>query len=77
MRLLMRVFAILLLIYSVLSFFRRLLGPTVPAPQTKTASTGHLVKDPVCGMYIPQDTAFRARDQFFCSEACRRKFIEA
>jgi hypothetical protein len=77
MRLLIRLFAILLLIYSALSFIRRLFGPTVPAQQTRTASTGHLVKDPVCGMYIPQDTAFRAGDQFFCSEACRRKFIEA
>jgi hypothetical protein len=77
MRLLMRLFAILLLIYAVLSFFRRLLGPTVPEQQRRTASTAHLVKDPVCGTYIPQDTAFRARDQFFCSEACRRKFIEA
>ena len=77
MRLLMRLFVILLLIYSALSFIRKLFGPTVPAQQTKTASTGHLVKDPVCGMYIPQDTALKADDHFFCSEACRRKFIEA
>jgi len=77
MRLLMRFLIVLLLIYSVLSFVRRLFAPNVPAQQRRASSTSHLVKDPVCGMYIPQDTALRERDQFFCSEACRRKFIEA
>jgi hypothetical protein len=77
MRLLIRLFAIVFVILSVLSFVRRLFPPNVPAQRRETASTGHLVKDPVCGMYIPQDTAFRARDQFFCSEACMRKFIQA
>jgi hypothetical protein len=77
MRLLMRFFIVLLLIYAALSFIRRLFAPNVPVQQGTASSTGHLVKDPVCGMYIPQDTALRARDQFFCSEACRRKFIEA
>jgi hypothetical protein len=77
MRLLMRVLVIFLLITSVLSFIRRLFAPNVPTQQGRATSNGHLVKDPVCGMYIPQETAIRARDQFFCSEACRRKFIEA
>jgi hypothetical protein len=77
MRLLIRLFAIVFVIFSVLSFIRRLFPPSVPEQQRRVSSTGHLVKDPVCGMYIPQDTAFRAKDQFFCSEACMRKFIEA
>jgi len=77
MRLLLRLFGIVLMIYSVLSLIRRLFPATVPAQQRRASSSGHLVKDPVCGMYIPQDTAFRAREQFFCSEACMRKFIEA
>jgi hypothetical protein len=77
MRLLLRVLVIFLLITSVLSFIRRLFAPNVPAQRPTAASTGHLVKDPICGMYIPQDTAIRARDQFFCSETCRRKFLGA
>jgi hypothetical protein len=77
MRLLLRLFGIVLMIYSVLSLIRRLFPATVPVQQRRASSSGHLVKDPVCGMYIPQDTAFRAREQFFCSEACMRKFIEA
>jgi len=36
-----------------------------------------LVKDEVCGTYLPQDEALhevrRGRDVYFCSEDCRRK----
>jgi hypothetical protein len=77
MRFLMRFVVVLLLIYSGLSFIRRLLMPKAPANPQGRSSAGHLVKDPVCGMYIPQETALRARDEFFCSESCRQKFIEA
>ena len=39
-------------------------------------SSGRAVKDPVCGMYIPDTTEFRAKDAFFCSEECRRKYTK-
>jgi YHS domain-containing protein len=38
---------------------------------------GALVQDPVCGTYIPRDTAIAvsagAGTRFYCSEACRDK----
>jgi len=43
---------------------------------SQLAASWQTAKDPVCGMYIPQESAIRAREQFFCSEACKRKFIE-
>lgn len=45
------------------------------APQ----SSGTLVRDPVCGTYVPQARALTARTAsgdtaFFCSEACRSAY---
>jgi YHS domain-containing protein len=38
---------------------------------------GALVRDPVCGMYIPRAEAIAGRvggeDRYYCSEACRAK----
>ena len=38
-----------------------------------------LVKDPVCGIFIPRSRALTAgsgdRMQFFCSEKCRREWM--
>ena len=40
---------------------------------------GVMVKDEVCGTYVPRDEALReVRDgveHFFCSEECRRKLV--
>jgi uncharacterized protein len=37
------------------------------------------MKDPVCGTYVPAETALTARSdsgpEYFCSEECRRKFL--
>jgi hypothetical protein len=75
MRFLIRVFGMLVMIFAALSIVRRLLGAFTPAGQVQEQSAaGHLVKDPVCGTYVPEGTALRAGDQFFCSETCRRKF---
>lgn len=39
-----------------------------------------MVKDEVCNTYLPRDDAIRekwnGRDFFFCSPACRGKFLE-
>jgi hypothetical protein len=77
MRFLFRVLIILIAVYAGLSAVRGLFGPRVPARPRGPATAGHLVKDPICGMYIPQETAFREQDQFFCSETCRQKFVKS
>ena len=62
--------------YAALTMVRRLLLAFTPTGRVPAAETTaeHLVKDPVCGTYVPQANAIRAGDQFFCSEECRRKF---
>ncbi len=44
------------------------------------AESRKMVKDPVCGMYMDPRLALRIEDgqgtYFFCSEACRAKFLE-
>jgi hypothetical protein len=80
MRFLLRLLFIFLVVSSVLSMIRRAFQPTQPrrAPepeaQPKHSISGHLVKDPVCGMYIPDDTPFRTKDVVFCSEECQKKY---
>ena len=57
---------------------RRLLAAFSPAGHVTGAtasSASHLVKDPVCGTYVPEGTALQAGDQFFCSEDCRNKWV--
>jgi hypothetical protein len=79
MRFLLRVIAIMIAMYAALTMVRRLLMAFTPAghvgPRTaEPAEPGHLVKDPVCGTYIPQATAIQAGNEFFCSEECRQKY---
>ena len=75
MRFLIRLFGMLVIIYAGLSIVRRLLGAFTPAGQVQAPSVaGHLVKDPVCGTYVPEGTALKHGEYFFCSEACRQKF---
>lgn len=51
---------------------------TVPK---EAANAGVLHKDPVCGTYVSEATAFRethkGKSYFFCSAACRQKFSPA
>ena len=46
----------------------------------KEAVTDLLMKDPVCQTYIPRESAYVAaiegQEYYFCSEACRDRFIE-
>ena len=78
MRFLLRLIGMLVVLYAALSIVRRILLAVKSVGQVPTAantaiSSAHLVKDPVCGTYIPQATAIRVADQFFCSEECARK----
>jgi hypothetical protein len=81
MRFLLRVIAMMVAMYAALTMVRRLLGAFTPAAQvpapTPIAQSGHLVKDPVCGMYVPEATAIHAGNAFFCSEECRKKFVSS
>lgn len=50
---------------------------TQALPKTPREVQGVMVKDEICGTYVPRDEALReVRDgveHFFCSEECRRK----
>jgi uncharacterized protein len=50
-------------------------GPSRGPARAKVA--GALVQDPVCGTYVPRETAIAvsagAGTRFYCSEACRDK----
>lgn len=67
--------------YVAFLFLRVYLGLKRRRPQTRAEAPrevqGVMVKDEVCGTYIPRDEALReVRDgveHFFCSEECRRK----
>jgi YHS domain-containing protein len=48
-----------------------------PAPGARREAEGVMVKDEICGTYIPRDEALtEVRDgavHYFCSEECRRQ----
>jgi hypothetical protein len=79
MRLLLRVLAFFFVISAVMSLVRGLLSSyssqSASQPRTRPITTGKFVKDPVCGMYVPEDSAVQGNGNFFCSEECRRKFL--
>jgi hypothetical protein len=77
MRFLLRILVLFLVVSTALSLVRRtlaVLAPARPDPRLRASGGGRLVKDPVCGTYVPQETAVSAGNEFFCSEECRRKF---
>jgi uncharacterized protein len=66
--------------YVAFLFLRIYLGLKRPRPQTpeRREVRGVMVKDEICGTYIPREealTEFRdGVEHHFCSEECRRKF---
>lgn len=54
-------------------------GPQGPA--SKTIHKGQMVRDPVCGLHLPESRAItetRAGERIhFCSEQCRQSFLKA
>ena len=86
--LIVRFFLILILaclVLKILSLVGRYLQSQFGAPQVKSSndSTGvkEMVRDPVCGLYIPSDGAVglinNGKVIHFCSEKCRQKFINS
>ena len=65
--------------------FRRFLGlifgtSQKPAPANSSPDTAnHMVKDPICGMYMDSRLAVRLDDRseaaYFCSEECKSKYL--
>ncbi len=67
------------LVYVVLRFFfptRRRSGSSRPPQRI----SGTMVKDETCNTYLPKEDAIReiieGKEYFFCSNDCRRKFLE-
>ncbi|MDD8025723.1 MAG: hypothetical protein PHI34_04360 [Acidobacteriota bacterium] len=48
-------------------------------PADKPRLSGTMVKDEVCGIYLPKENALRetigGQEHFFCSRECRSKFL--
>ena len=65
---------VITVIFAIRFLFRMLLVPNREADATTGAE--RLVKDPVCGMYVPQQIELLVGDEFFCSEECRSKFLK-
>jgi uncharacterized protein len=65
--------------------FRRLMGVFLGSakasrPKEDTAAAlNHMVKDPVCGMYMDSRLALRLENRreefYFCSEDCKNKYL--
>jgi YHS domain-containing protein len=83
----MRILIVLILIFVLYYMVRGLLRPRRGERNTRETHsdiprTGgtELVKDPYCQTYVPMRTALQARvggeDLFFCSEACRDRYLQ-
>lgn len=58
---------------------RRVHGPNA-ARQPRTLDRGAMVRDPVCGLYLPKDRAVgemrNGEPVYFCSEKCRAQYAQ-
>lgn len=68
------------ILYAVIRFFNTLGKGGNATPQAKQVS-GMMVKDDVCGTYLPKEEALTEKEKghvyYFCSQECRRKFLES
>ena len=50
------------------------------AKKKAAVSSSHLMKDPVCGMYVDSLSAIRldqkSEELYFCSEECKQKYLQ-
>jgi YHS domain-containing protein len=75
----LRIIAIAVLAFILVRLARRLLQagspPRDPGIDARTPAGADLVRDPVCGVHVPRDSAIPSRaggdDLWFCSEKCR------
>jgi len=56
-------------------------SPRGPSAPPATIHKGLMVRDPVCGVHVPESRAISETKGgerfFFCSEKCRRAYLEA
>ena len=84
---LFRTFLMLLLLLVLARALLRFFGGVVQGATSQTSPRDHasppptkMVRDPICGTYVVPAKAIalgRGKDTtFFCSEACRQKYVE-
>ncbi len=66
-------------IFYVIWKFLSTMGEKKESPPKKIIKE-NLVKDPVCGLYIPESKAIKIKiknqDYYFCSSECKEKFLK-
>jgi YHS domain-containing protein len=77
-----RFFLYVIIAYAIYSFLRLLMSPrrSTRSEQSRPQLSGVMVKDEICNTYLPKDEALLEKadgeDHYFCSQECRRKFLE-
>jgi YHS domain-containing protein len=84
---LLQLIALILLVRYVFRAVVRWLGGSEPPRvagqpgKNKPVYRGQMVRDPVCGVFVPQERSIEDREgdevHFFCSERCRESFRTA
>ena len=78
----LRILLVILAAWLIRWFLALFLGNKKPATSDKPKSAGgNMVKDPACGMYMDPRLAIKHETKngifYFCSEECKKKFLEA
>jgi YHS domain-containing protein len=82
MILLLRLISLIFAVYLIRRLFAGLFGNRKRHERANDSamSSNHMVKDPVCGMYMDSRLAVRLENRnetlFFCSEKCRTKYLD-
>ena len=80
-RLFLRLFFIFLEIYIFYIIWKFLSSLTEKKEEpTQKIVKENLVKDPICGLYIPESKAIKLqvknKNYYFCSDECKNKFMK-
>jgi len=72
-----------LFFYVIYRFIRYLFLPrkSGQSPSSLNKNSGVMIKDEICNTYLPKEDAVKeiheGKEYFFCSQECRRKFLES
>jgi YHS domain-containing protein len=79
---LLRLLLVAALVYLIYRLFwpKKRQGRTTKGSGTTAGRMEEMKKDPICGTYVPESQALsmkvEAQTHYFCSEDCRKKFLE-